>query len=228
VMTTVDPKSCAQPTGCQAVQSVTPLVRTEGYEAGLRSQVTSSLTTSASLWVLKQKSELLFTGDAGTTEASRPSIRRGLEVEAHYQPIDWLTLDFAYDATHARFDDGDPQGIGTRIPGALETVATLALTVHDYAGWFGSVDLRYFGPRPLIEDDSVRSQSAFTTALRVGKHIGKRYTATLDVFNLFNRKVSDVDYYYLSRISGFVPATNDIHFHPIDPFGVRLTLSAAF
>jgi outer membrane receptor protein involved in Fe transport len=228
VTITVDPKSCAQPTGCQPVDAVTPLVRTVGYEAGLRTQIIPTVQSSVALWRLKQDSELLFTGDAGTTVASRPSIRTGLEWEIHYVPRPWLIVDLIYAKTRARFDDNDPDGIGTRIPGALETAATAAISVHNLNGWFGSVDWRYFGPRPLIEDNSVRSQSTIETNLKIGKRINKHWSATLDVFNLFNRVGSDVDYFYLSRITSTSPALNDIHFHPVDKRALRLTLTGYF
>ena len=70
---TIDPK-----TG-EPAQSVDPLVRTVGYEGGLRSRACPGCTTSLALWRLEQDSELLFVGDAGTTEASRPSERTGVE-----------------------------------------------------------------------------------------------------------------------------------------------------
>ena len=51
----------------------------------------------------------------------------------------------------------------------------------------------------------------------------------LDVFNLFDRKASDIDYYYASRLTG-EPAggVDDIHFHPVEPRSFRLTLTANF
>jgi outer membrane receptor protein involved in Fe transport len=228
VTITVDPKSCAQPTGCQPVAAVTPLVRTEGYEAGLRSQVIPNLVSSLAVWRLKQASELLFTGDAGTTVPSRPSVRTGVEWEIHYIPRPWLILDVALAATRARFDDNDPQHIGTHIPGALNRAATAGITIDGLYGWFGSLQWRYFGPRPLIEDNSVHSQSTIVTNARAGYRFNKRWSAALDVFNLFNRAGSDVDYYYLSRITSNSPALNDIHFHPIDKRAVRFTISASF
>ena len=49
------------------------------------------------------------------------------------------------------------------------------------------------------------------------------------MFNLFDRRGSDIDYYYASRLKG-EPAegVNDIHFHPVEPRSVRLTLTANF
>ena len=148
---TVDPK-----TGDPA-QRVDPLVRTTGYEAGLRSLVLPGLTTSLAIWQLRQDSELLFVGDAGTTEASRPSKRTGVEWVLQYVPRPWLAFDLTAAFTRARFDDDDPAG--NRIPGAPDAVASAGMTLDNLNGWFGSLRWRYFGSRALIEDNSVRSES---------------------------------------------------------------------
>ena len=51
----------------------------------------------------------------------------------------------------------------------------------------------------------------------------------LDVFNLFDRKASGIDYYYASRLTEEAAAgVNDIHFHPVEPRSFRLTLTANF
>lgn len=52
---------------------------------GLRSEIIPKVETSLLLWQLKLDSELLFVGDAGTTEASRPSKRTGIEWTNHYK-----------------------------------------------------------------------------------------------------------------------------------------------
>ncbi len=53
--------------------------RTKGYELGVRSEVVPGWQSTLSLWNLDAASELLFVGDAGTTEPSRPSRRYGVE-----------------------------------------------------------------------------------------------------------------------------------------------------
>ncbi|HXI38187.1 MAG TPA: hypothetical protein VNH80_14860, partial [Burkholderiales bacterium] len=55
------------------------------------------------------------------------------------------------------------------------------------------------------------------------------WRVTMDVFNLFDREVSDIDYFYTSRLAG-EPAegVSDVHFHPIEPRTFRLTLVAKF
>ncbi len=93
-------------------------------------------------------------------------------------------------------------------------------------GLFGSLRYRYFGPRPLIEDNSVRSNSSALLTAQVGDVTQNRLRYTLDVFNLFNTRASDIDYYYTSRLPT-EPASgvNDVHFHPTVPRTIRFSLS---
>ncbi len=217
---TVDPKSGAP------AQRVAPLVRTTGYELGVRSQPVNGLITSASLWRLNQASELLFVGDSGSTEPSRPSKRGGVELLAQYAPRPWLALDMSLAVTNARFSDADPAS--SRIPGAPERVASAGVTVENINGWFGALRWRYFGPRPLIEDNSVRSQSTSLVNARAGYAFTKNTRLQLDVFNLFDRKASDIDYYYKSQLRGEAAPVADIHFHPVERRSLRLTLSANY
>lgn len=106
-------------------------------------------------------------------------------------------------------------------------MASLGATVVDLGPWFGQFQLRYFGPRPLIEDNSQRSKATTLAYLRVGYRLSKNVKVALDVFNLFDRQGSDIDYYYDSLLRG-EPAqgVNDIHFHPVEPRSLRLSLTA--
>jgi outer membrane receptor protein involved in Fe transport len=105
----------------------------------------------------------------------------------------------------------------------------MGLTLTDWHGWFGALQWRYFGPRPLIEDNSQRSASTSLAYLRLGRQLDPNTRLSLDVFNLFDRKASDIDYYYASRLAGEPAAgVNDIHFHPVEPRTLRVTLQAKF
>ena len=211
------------------VEPVTPLVRSKGGELGLRTEVVPGLQSSFALWQLKLGSELVFVGDAGETEASRASRRSGVEWNNHYRAASWLLVDADFAASRARFRGPDPDGVGNYIPGSIDKVASLGITVADRGPWFGQFQLRYFGPRPLIEDDSVRSKSTTLAYLRVGYKITPSLKVALDVFNLFDRKASDIDYYYESRLRGEpVEGVPDIHSHPVEPRRFRLTMTANF
>ncbi len=57
--------------GTTPVDRVDPLVSALGTDLGVRTAIVPNAQLSLSLWELKLDSELLFVGDAGTTEASR-------------------------------------------------------------------------------------------------------------------------------------------------------------
>ena len=211
----------------QAVSPVTPLVATRGMELGARSEIVPGLQSSLALWRLDIDSELLFIGDAGDTEASRASSRRGIEWNNHYIATPWLLFDLDLAVSRARFTQPDPAG--ERIPGSLGKVASFGATVTGLGRWSGGLQARYFGPRPLAEDDSVKSRSTALLYGRIGYAVSRSTRISLDVFNLLDRKASDVDYLYSSRLRG-EPAEGieDIHFHPVEPRSVRLTLAHNF
>jgi outer membrane receptor protein involved in Fe transport len=217
---TVDPK-----TG-DAADRVTPLVRSKGFELGVRTEIVPGLQSALSVYQLKFDSELIFQGDAGTTQAGRPSRRVGFEFSNYYKPLRWLTVDADIAFARARFRDFDP--VGQRIPGAVEGVASLALAVNDLGPWFSAVQLRYFGPRPLIEDNSVRSRSTATLNGRIGYKFSKASRIELEGFNLTNRKDSAIDYYYESRLRNEAVSVNDVHFHPIEPRSFRVNYTMNF
>ena len=218
---TVDPTDRVTP-----AEKVDPLVRSKGAEIGVRTEIIPNVESSVSLWELGLDPELLFVGDAGTTEPSRPSKRTGIEWTNHYKPYSWLLLDLDLSASRTRFTDEDPAG--DYIPGSLERVVSFGVTVDSLGPWFGMLQYRYFGPRPLIEDNSVRSQSTQLTNLRVGYKIESKWRVHMDVFNLFDREDHDIDYFYASQLRGEAAPVDDIHFHPIEPRTFRVTFAGYF
>ena len=206
---------------------VTPLVKTRGMELGARTEIIPGLQSSVAVWRLNVDSELLFVGDAGETEASRASRRSGIEWNNHYIAAPWLLFDLDLAASRARFSESDPAG--NFIPGSVNKVASFGATITDLGDWYGAFNVRYFGPRPLIEDNSARSSSTTMAYARVGYKINPSTRLTLDVFNLFDRQASDIDYFYQSRLRG-EPAGGvaDIHFHPVEARSLRLTLAHSF
>ena len=206
---------------------VTPLARSKGYEVGVRSAIVPGLKSTLSVYVLDFASELIFQGDSGTTEVGRPSRRTGFELSNDYQANSWLSIDADVAYAKARFRQDDPAG--QRIPGAVEGVASLALAVDHLGPYFGALQYRYFGPRPLIEDNSVRSKSTALVNGRVGYKLGPKLRIELEGFNLFDKKASAIDYYYTSRLPGEAAAgVADIHFHPTESRSFRLSLVANF
>jgi hypothetical protein len=101
--------------------------------------------------------------------------------------------------------------------------------LNGIGGMIGSIRLRYFGPRPLTEDDSVRSDATTLVNVEGGYKINPRVSVVFDAFNVLNARDSDIDYYYRSRLPG-EPAdgVDDVHFHPSIPRTVRVNLIVGF
>ena len=240
------------------------LVPTQGGEIGVRTRAIEGLNSSAALFFLDSASEILFVGDAGTTEASRPSRRIGIELTNDYRPVSWLDLEADFSYTHARFRgydfdqaaaffdlNGFPQaqignGPGNYIPGAPAIIAKIGLTLGEKTGWFGALNYRFFGPRPLTEDNAFVSPATGVLNARVGYAFDNGWRLQLDAFNVTNSKSDQITYAYGSFLKtdqlfkacntpgSTVPAAvcetgvMDRVFHPLEPVAFRVTLTGQF
>jgi hypothetical protein len=233
VTTHVDPASRTP------VLPADPLVRTYGAEIGARTTRVPGLQSTLALWWLDIASELVFSGDAGTTEASAPSRRYGIEFANYYAPREWLAFDADASVSHAQFrttvNDSDTGLHGTYIPEAVDSVLSTGVNFHQRGerGAFGELRLRFFGSRALTEDNSVRSGVTALLSSKLGYNFNPKWTFTVELFNLLDRQDHEIDYYYPSRLPG-EPAGpqhggyNDIHFKPVDPISARAALTRRF
>ena len=48
------------------------------------------------------------------------------------------------------------------------------------------------------------------------------------LYNVFDSSDNDITYFYESQLANETAATEDIHFHPVEPRTVRVTLTATF
>jgi hypothetical protein len=218
---TVDPA-----TG-EPAERVTPLVRATGAEVGVRTVRVKGLQSTVSVWYLDLDSELLFVGDAGTTEAGRPSRRVGVEWTNYARLTPWMTVDGDLSFSRARFTRPDPAG--DFVPGALDRVVTGGINVEPKKAVFGSLRVRHFGPRPLVEDASVQSKATTLWNGEIGYRLSSKARLVLEGYNLFNSTVSDIDYFYASRLPGEPDeGLEDLHTHPALPRTARLSLQISF
>jgi hypothetical protein len=204
----------------------TPLVRAVGKEAGIRvSNLVSGLQTSLAVWELNLDSELVFVGDAGTTQASRPSKRNGIELANYYTPAPGWIIDADLAFSRGRFTDGG--AAGPYIPGAIDRTASIGIS-GETGRWSGGLRLRYFGGRALVEDNTQRSPSSTLVNAKLGYAITKDVKLNVEVLNLFNRQVSDIDYHYESQLPGEAAPVADYHTHPAEPRAIRIGLIMKF
>ena len=225
-----DPRAATtvvDPISGERVDSEDPLVPARGAEIGLRTVALPGLQSTVALWYLAFDSELVFVGDAGIAEASRPSRRLGVEWTNYVRLASWLTGELDLSLSRARFSDHDPAG--DFIPGALDRVVAGAITVAPARRVFGSLRLRHFGPRPLLEDNSVLSEPTTIWNGEIGVRINERLDIVLEGFNLLDSDVSDIDYFYTSRLPGEpLDGVEGIHFHPSIPRMARVMLNVRF
>jgi len=210
----------------EPAEQVPLLVPTEGGELGLRFESGTTFNATLALFYLEVDSELVFVGDGGATEPNDGSERQGIEVSAFYQPTDWLTLDASYTYTDAKFEDVDSRF--DHIPGAIETTFSAGANISWASGFGASLRLRYLGEAPLIEDNSVKSDSSLLVNAALQYDRGP-LGLKLEVFNLADSDDTDISYFYESRLPG-EPAegVSDIHYHPLEPRTVRLAMSWRF
>ena len=213
--------------GAATTPEVTPLVRAKGAETGVRTVRVKGLQSTVSLWYLGLDSELLFVGDAGTTAPRRPSRRVGVEWTNYARLTPWMTVDGDLSLSRARFTEHDPAG--DIVPGSLDRVISAGLSIEPSTSIFGSLRLRHFGPRPLVEDASVASKPTSLWNGEIGYRFSRTARLVLEGYNLFDSKVADIDYFYTSRLPGEPAAgIDDIHTHPAIPRTARLSLHVAF
>ncbi len=225
------------PTTGDPVEPATPLVRTSGAEIGARTTAVKGLQSTLALWLLDTDSELVFSGDAGSTEASAPSRRYGVEWTNYYTPAKWLDLDADFSFSHAEFRENVVgEGVqGTHIPGAVDSVIATGIAFHQPGerGFFSDLRLRFFGPRPLAEDNNIRSGSTSLLSSKVGYNFNKNWTLSVEGFNLLNNRDHEIDYYYPSRLENEAAGPNnggynDIHFKSVEPIAVHAALTFRF
>ncbi len=216
---TVDPRSG------DPASRVPVLVKARGGELGARAEY-PRFNASIVGYYLTLGSELVFSGDGGTTEPNDATRRYGAEATLFWRPAAWLALDGSAAITHARFHGVAPGQ--DRIPNSASTVLAGGATLDLGHGISGSVRLRHFGSAPLVEDGSARSRP--TTLVNLGGYAALgRLKLGIDVLNAFDAKSADITYFYTSRLQG-EPAggVDDYHLHPVEPRQVRVSLHYAF
>jgi len=216
----------ADPITGEKLSPADPLVKSTGFEWGIKTLINEQLNTSLAVWSLELDSELLFVGDVGNTEANRPSKRWGIEFNNLWSINEiWsLEADFAY--SNAKFDDDDLEN--RSVPGSLKNVASGILSAEYPSGFFASFSFRYFGEVPLIEDRSIKSEGSTYANLALG-WLMDDWQVQLDILNIFDSNDHDIDYFYASRLAG-EPANGyeDIHYHIFEPRQIRFYLSKEF
>jgi len=214
------------------VDPVDTLVQSKGAEIGGRTFLTDELNIAVSIWYLELDSELLFVGDAGTTEALGPSKRYGIEIPIYYQTDHWK-----YDLELA-FTSSEFVGVEeNNIPGALDAVVAAGAYFDYPVGVYGAARVRYFGERSLTEDGRVKSEPTTIVNTMLGyRWADDSWDLRGEILNLFDSSDDDITYFYESRLrtpfaqGGALEPTGvgDEHFRRVEPRALRVSLTRYF
>ena len=201
------------------------LVEGRGGEIGFRYDNLKGFNITLTAFELATDSELVFVGDAGTTEPSDPTRRSGVELNAFYSINERLVIDLSAARASGHFR-GLPDGANS-ITDAHENVAAAGLTYVGTQGLTASLRVRYFGDAALTEDESVMKENS--TLINAGvSYAAGAWEMGIDVLNLLDAEDDDIAYFFESRLPGEVEAVEDIHFHPSNPRVIRAMLRYSF
>lgn len=209
---------------------IDPAAWSRGAEVGVRSNFVPGLNTTLAAWWLNSSEELVFVGDAGTTEVNGASDRYGIEWTNYYKPTDWVTLDFDYAVTTARFANTNAGETDNFIPNSVGRVISSGILLEDptrTTGLFGTIRFRHFGHVPL--DESGNFWSGDTNIVNLGAGIKqKQYKLEIDIFNIFGSQSNDIAYAYDSAYPNGANNIYGVLKHPVEPRMVRGTITVNF
>lgn len=197
------------------------IVKGKGGEIGARYHPSSNFNISVAFYHLDLDSELIFVGDAGTSEPSEATKRQGFELGGFWKFGDIFAVDATASWSDAKFANTPTSA--NKIPNSVDFTAAAGVTAVFDNGISGSLRLRHLGEAALTEDNAVRSDTTTLVNLGVSKDFG-RFSLGVDILNLLDSDDNDITYFYESQLRGENTPIEDIHFHRVHPRAIKLTL----
>ena len=194
------------------------LAQATGWEFGVRTKILPLVEASFTYWWLNLSSELVFSGDEGTTEPSGATKRQGLEFALKVRPLDWLTFtgNMTYTAVAEFFANGNAIPLAPRVTAFADVTARLPW------GLAANATMRYVGNRWADEErtQTARGYTLFDLGLRYRYHMTDRVAVDgfVTIENVINTRWREAQFYNTSRLPG-EPAegVNDIVYTPGNP-----------
>ncbi len=219
--------------GIPSAAGPTPLlVRADGEEVGLRSDLIPRVKLQVAVFNIDLQSELIYNQDQGQDQASAPSAREGAEVSAEYHPFPFLELSTDLTASHARFTGGNLSAFGlggNHIPNAPGFIGSFGAILDNLGPYYGGIEVRALGQYPLVDDNTEKDAGYTETNINLGYKINPHLKLDIEVFNLFNARADAGAYYYTSRLQGEpLDGVADHQNHPIEPISARFAVTATF
>jgi hypothetical protein len=111
---------------------------------------------------------------------------------------------------------------------AAERNATAGATMKAPNGWSASLFVSSFGPRQTVEDNAAQVKSSSFVNARLSRNLSKQTRLSVDVFNIFDHRLGNVDYFSTTRVWAQPGAGDNFLFNPAEPRGFRVKLRTTF
>jgi outer membrane receptor protein involved in Fe transport len=185
-----------------------------GYEVGSEIRPLRGLALSAAGFLLDLDSELVWSGDRGTTEAAGATRRYGLELGGRYRIGNWLFADLDATLTHAsyRANTGNGQAVALAPRRTLTAGIGVRPAIGDFAP-FGALRVKSIADRPATEDEAFVAQGFTIVDASAGLR-WKNVEAGIDVQNLFDSRWREVNFATESRLAYEPANVTGIHYAP--------------
>ncbi len=200
------------------------LARALGAEVGLRTTMVPRTRIAADFWYLHLDSELVWSGDAGGTEASDPTRRFGVDLEATWTPTAWLRVDGTLTLAKSTLvmNAGNSNGLAL----APKIMGQGGVTLVD-GPQFVSLRARGIGDRPGNDDGSLTAEGYLIFDLVAGRTFGK-LDLNLTVNNLLDSDWREAQFADESRVTPTAQVVEQMHFTPGVPLMATVTAAYAF
>ena len=201
-------------------------------EVGVRTTPLKHLHMQAAAFIIDFDSELSYDGDEGVNSPGPASRREGVEFSAQYNPLSWLELNTDLSFAHTRYRTKDPSyyGIdGLHVTNAPKFVWSFGVLANPKdSPWYGSLQVRWLGGYPLVEDNSLTSKGYQEVNLNVGYKFTKNIRLQVDIYNAFNNKGYAAQYAYDYRLTPNSAPSSGATGHPVEPVSARFSVTANF
>jgi outer membrane receptor protein involved in Fe transport len=200
------------------------LARGVGAEAGFRTTAIPHARIAADAWYLHLDSELVWSGDAGGTEASGATRRYGVDVEATYSPRPWLRLDGSVSLARSSLvhnaGNSDGLALAPRLMG--QGGVTLAQGAQ-----FVALRARGIADRPGNDDGTLTAQGYLIFDLIAGRSFGK-LDLNVTINNLLDADWREAQFADASAVMPRGPVVEQMHFTPGIPLSATATAAYRF
>ncbi|MSP37522.1 MAG: TonB-dependent receptor [Deltaproteobacteria bacterium] len=191
------------------------LPRALGGELGYKTKLFDRFDVGIDYWRLHLDSELVWAGDAGSTEAKGKTQRQGIEGELRFQLVDWLSADLDTSYTWAKFVK-----TGDAVPLAPRFLAAGGLTARHLTGLEGRLQMRSIGAR-WGDKERTATIHGYTIFDLLAKYKWERCEFLFSIVNLANKKWRSAQFFHSSQLKSESTPVNDIHFSPGEPLTVK-------